>query len=212
VDGAGFMTALVSGGKLEGRKVTLKAGYPGMTSSEFVTLATQEIESVAALPDLTGFVFECRDLKRSAKTKIFTRGDDGYPVSSDHPRTLLANPIDVALLIFQNELGLGQPPALPESAWKLYDPAQWNAANTSNPTLIRPNPGLDVEQFLSYRNGIFAGYLFDFALSQPVEAKQFLEYEIFRALGGYLLVLADGRLSPRFFLPVFGWITTATSF
>jgi hypothetical protein len=201
VDGGGFITALASGGKLEGRKVTLKAGYPGMKSSDFVTLATQEIESVAALPDLTGFVFECRDLKRSAKTKIFKRGADGYPISSDHPRTLFANPIDVALMIFQNELGLGQPPALPESAWKLYDPAQWNAANTSNPTLIRPSPALDLEQFLSYRNGIFAGYLFEFSFSQPVEAKQFLEYEIFRALGGYLLVLADGRLSPRFFLP-----------
>lgn len=201
VDGAGYVTALASGGKLEGRKVTLKVGYPGMNSSEFVTLATQEIESVATLPDLTGYVFECRDLKRSAKTKIFTRGDDGYPISSDHPRTLIANPIDVALIVFQNELGLGQAPALAESAWKLYDPSQWDAAGTTNPTLIRPNPALDVEKFLSYRDGIFAGYLFEFTFTQAAEAKQFLEYEIFRALGGYLLVLADGRLSPRFFLP-----------
>jgi len=201
VDGAGYITALASGGKLEGRKLALKVGYPGMTSSDFVTLATQEVESVAPLPDLTGYVLECRDLKRSAKTKIFTRGNDGYPISNDHPRTLIANPIDVALVIFQNELGLGQAPALSESAWKLHDPAQWNSAHTANPTLIRPNPALDVEQFLAYRNGIFAGYLFEFTFRQPVEAKQFLEYEIFRALGGYLLVLADGRLSPRFFLP-----------
>ena len=70
-----------------------------------------------------------------------------------------------------------------------------------NPTLINPNPLLDVDRFLFYRHGIFAGYLFEFLLHQAVEAKQFFEYEILRTLGGYLLVLADGRLSPRFFVP-----------
>ena len=195
------MTALVSGGKLEGRKVTLQVGYPGMASSDFVTLATQEIEAIVPLPDLTGYVLQCRDLTRSAKTKIFTQGDDGYSTSNDHPRTLVVNPMDAALLVLQNELDLGQAPSLPESSWKLYDPAVWDLANTTNPTLIRPNPCVDVEQFLFYRNGIFAGYLFEFTFSQPVEAKQFLEYEIFRALGGYLLVEPGGRLSPRFFLP-----------
>jgi hypothetical protein len=201
VDVGGYMTSLASGGKLEGRQVALKVGYPGMSSSDFVTVATQEIESVNALPDLTGYILECRDLKRSAKSKIFTRGDDGYPISNEHPRTLLANPMDVALMIFQNELGLGQVPALPESAWTLYDPAQWDAAFGENPTLLRPNSLVDVEQFLFYRHGIFSGYLMDFTFRQAVEAKQFLEHEIFRALGGYLVVLADGRLSPRFFFP-----------
>ena len=200
-DGAGFMTALASGGKLEGRKVTLAVGYPGMASSDFVTVATQEIESVSPLADLTGYVLQCRDLTRSAKTKIFTRGDDGSPTSNDHPRTLAANPMDVALIVMQNEIGMGQASELPESAWKRYDAAQWNAASTQNPTLIWPNPLLDVDQFLFYRNGIFSGYQFEFAMKQPAEAKQFLEYEIFRALGGYLVVLADGRLSPRFFFP-----------
>lgn len=205
-DGAGFMTALVSGAKLEGRKVSLKVGYPGMSSADFVTLATQEVESVEALPDLTGYVLQCRDLKRSAKTKILTRGDDGFPVSNNHPRTLIANPMDVALMVFQNELGLGQTPSLPESAWKLYDPAQWNPDNTANPTLIRPSPQVDVEEFLFYRNGIFAGCLFEFTFTQPVEAKQFLEFELFRALGGFCLVLCDGRLSPRFFLPPYSFL------
>jgi hypothetical protein len=109
--------------------------------------------------------------------------------------------MDVAFMVFQNELGLGQVADLAESAWNIYDPGQWDAANSENPTLIRPNPLLDVDQFLFYRNGIFAGYQFEFTFRQATEAKQFLEYEIFRALGGYLVVLADGRLSPRFFYP-----------
>jgi hypothetical protein len=197
--GAGFMTALVSGGNLEGRKVTLKVGYPGMSSLDFVTVATQEIESVQVLPDSTGYTLACRDLKRSAKTKILTLGDDGCFTSREHPRTLRANPMDIVLMIFQNELGLGQTPSLPETSWRIYQPGAGDDAN--NPTLINPNPLVDVEKFLDYRNGIFAGYLFEFEFTQPVEAKQFLEYEIFRTLGGYMLVLPDGRLAPRFFVP-----------
>jgi hypothetical protein len=199
IDGAGYLTGLASGGKLEGRKVTLKVGYPGLTSAEFVTLATQEIEAVTTLGDLTGFVLNCRDLKRTTKAKVFQKGDDGFPISRDHPRTLSANPMDVCLIILQNELGIGQVPGAPPSAWNIYDPAQWSGG--LNPTLINPNPYLDVEGFLSYRNSIFAGYVFDFRFQEPVEAKQFLEYEMFKVLGGYLIVLADGRLSPRFFVP-----------
>ena len=201
IDGSGFVTALGSGGKLEGRKVTLKVGYSGMASVDFVTLATQQIESVQPTPDLTGYVFECRDLQRSAKTRIFTCGNDGYATSRDHVRTLVANPIDVVLLVLQNELGLGQVPGQPASARRIYDPAQWDPQNRSNPTLIYPNPYCDVDTFLAYRNSIFAGYVCEFQFDQPVDAKQFLETEIFRSLGGYLVVLADGRLSPRFFVP-----------
>jgi hypothetical protein len=210
VDIEGYATALVSGGKLEGHKAALLVGYPGMDSTDFVTVATQQIDSINVLPDATGFKLECRDLKRSAKTKIFTTGDDGFPVSKNHPRTLTANPMDVALMVLQNELGVGQSDLVPESAWKIYDPAQWDAANTSNPTLLQPNPYIDLDTFLAYRNGIFAGYLFDFTFTQSVEAKQFMEFEIFKTLGGYWITLADGRVSPRLFFPPYSFGSLAT--
>jgi hypothetical protein len=199
VDARGYASALVSGGKLEGKKLALQVGYPGMNSTDFVTVATQQIDHIEVLEDATGFKVGCRDLKRSAKTKIFLTGDDGLAISDKHQRTLSANPMDVALMILQNELGVGQSDLIAPSAWKVYDPAQ--GGSTSNPTLVYPNPYLDVDAFLSYRNDIFAGYLFDFTLSQSVEAKQFLENEIFKVLGGYWVTLADGRLSPCFFFP-----------
>jgi len=199
IDGRGSMTALVSGAKLEGRVVSLQVGYPGMGSADFVTVATQQIDNIQILKDATGFQINCTDLKRTAKSKIFLTGDDGSAISKSHPRQLSANPMDVCLMVYQNELGLGQAPGLPESAWKIYDPAQW--FGDTNPTLITPNPFLDLDQFLFYRNGFFAGYIFEFTLEQSVEAKQFLDYEVFKTLGGYLIVLADGRLSPRFFTP-----------
>lgn len=201
IDVNGYLTALVSGGKLEGRRVALAVGYPGMSTTDFVTVATQEIEAVQTLADTTGYTLQCRDLTRSAKTNIFTVGDDGLPVSKSDLRTVVANPMDVALIVFQNELGFGQTPSTPESSWMLFDPNQWDATGTTNPTLIDPNPYLDLETILFYRNGIFAGLLLDFTFDRPVEAKQFLEYEIFHALGGYMVVLADGSISPRFFLP-----------
>ena len=210
IDDGGFVTALASGGKLVGRRVTLSVGYPGMSSSDFVTIATQEIEGVEVLASGGGLRFDCQDLNRYAKSQIFTVGDDGSAVSSQHPRALLANPMDVILMVLQNELGLGQPSLLEPSAWKLYDPAQWDSTFTTNPTLINPNPYVDVEKVLFYRNGIFAGYLFDFTFTQAVEAKQFLEYEIFHPLGGYGIILADGRMSPRFFVPPYSFAGLAT--
>lgn len=201
VDNSGFLTALASGGKLVGRRLTLSVGYPGMNSSDFVTIVTQEIEGVEVLPAGGGLRLDCQDLNRYAKSQIFRVGDDGSAVSNSNPRTLLANPMDVLLMVVQNELGLGQSPLLDPSQWKLYDPSQWDSTLSTNLTLINPNPYLDVDEVLFYRNGIFAGYLFEFELQQPVEAKQFLEFEIFHPLGGYAVILADGRMSPRFFVP-----------
>jgi hypothetical protein len=210
VDSGGYMTALASGGKLTGRRLTLSVGYPGMSSTDFVTIATQEIEGVEVLPSGGGIRLDCQDLNRYAKSQIFATGDDGSAVSKQNPRTLLANPMDVFLMVIQNELGLGQSSLVEPSAWRLYDPAQWDATNSSNPTLINPNPYLDISQVLFYRNGIFAGYLFDFEFTQAVEAKQFLEYEIFHPLGGYAVILADGRMSPRFFAPPYSFAGLAS--
>ena len=210
IDSGGYMTALASGGKLTGRRLTLSVGYPGMSSTDFVTIATQEIEGVEVLPSGGGLRLDCQDLNRYAKSQIFATGDDGAAVSKQHPRTLLANPMDVILMVIQNELGLGQSSLVEPSAWKRYDPEQWDGAYTSNPTLINPNPYLDVDQVLFHRNGIFAGYLFDFDFTQPVEAKQFLEFEIFHPLGGYAVILADGRMSPRFFVPPYSFAGLAS--
>ena len=210
IDDGGYMTALGSSGKLVGRRLTLSVGYPGMNSSDFVTIATQEIEGIEVLAAGGGFRLDCQDLNRYAKSQIFAVGDDGSAVSNQHPRTLSANPMDVMLMVLQNELGLGQPSLLEPSAWKIYDPAQWDSTFTTNPTLITPNPYLDVEKVLFYRNGIFAGYLFDFNFTQPVEAKQFLEFEVFHPLGGYAVILADGRMSPRFFVPPYSFAGLAS--
>ena len=84
-------------------------------------------------------------------------------------------------------------------AWRIYDPAEWSGG--SNATLINPNPFVDVDSFLAYRNGIFAGYLLEFSFTESVEAKQFLEYEICKPLGGWMQTNARGQVLPMFFSP-----------
>ena len=80
------MTALASGGKLVGRRLTLSVGYPGMNSTDFVTIATQEIEGVEVLPSGGGYRLDCHDLNRYAKSQIFASGRRRCPPSRNSIR------------------------------------------------------------------------------------------------------------------------------
>ena len=91
-------------------------------------------------------------------------------------------------MALQNELGVGQDPALSSSAWAIYVPGQ-------DATLINPNPYLDVPGILALRNGPFSGDWFEFKITRPVEAKQWLEDQILKVLGLYTIARADGRLA-----------------
>ena len=113
---------------------------------------------------------------------------NAYPVSDANPRWIRGNPLDIYLVAMQNELGVGQDPALPASAWTIYVPGQ-------DSTLINPNAYLDVAGIPALRDGPFSGDRFEFKITRPVEAKQWLEDEILKVLGLYTIVRADGRLA-----------------
>jgi hypothetical protein len=110
------------------------------------------------------------------------------------------------LVIYQNHLGVGQNPNLSSDAWLQYDPA--TGAN-----LINPNRYLDVDSILAYRSGFFRNYYLDFSITEPQEGKAWLEKEIYKGLGGYPVVNAAGRLSPRFWIaPPLAGTTSVFSF
>ena len=136
---------------------------------------------------------------------------NGFPVSQNNPRYLQGNPIDLLLAVLQNELGVGQDPSLlgsnyilnqlqpiyseqqnydplpPPSGWVLFDPG-------NDSTLINPNSYIDVAQFLELRDSQFSGDWFEFQITRPVDGKQFIEEQILKPLGCYLIVGWDGRL------------------
>ncbi|HUI42097.1 MAG TPA: hypothetical protein VL523_09020 [Terriglobia bacterium] len=136
---------------------------------------------------------------------------NAFPVSDSNPRYVQGNPIDLLLAALQNELGVGQDPSLRSSNYVLqqlipvysaqqrYDPPPpppgWVLfAPGDDSTLISPNPYLDVDQFLSLRDSQFSGDFFEFVITRPIDGKQFIEDQILKVLGLYLIVGADGRL------------------
>lgn len=109
-------------------------------------------------------------------------------VASSNPRWLQGNPIDIALVAYQNEVGIGQLDPTNPSSWTLYDPITGDG-------LINPNPLLDVPGLLALRDNEFSGVRFEFKLTSAQTAKDWVENEILKPLGLYHIVRADGSLS-----------------
>lgn len=138
-------------------------------------------------------------------------GANGFPVSQDNPRFVQGNPVDILLAALQNELGVGQDPSLRGSNYILsqlapvydeqqnYDPLPpppgWAIFTPGNDsTLINPNSYVDVDQFLSVRDSQLSGDFFEFVITRPIDGKQFIEDQILKPMGLYLIVGADGKL------------------
>ncbi len=113
---------------------------------------------------------------------------NSFAVSDQNPRFLSGNPLDLFLAAMQNEMGVGQDPSVPSTAWAIYRPG-------FDSTLINPNPYLDVPGVLALRDGPFSGDWFEFKITRPTEGKAWLEDQILKVLGLYLIVRADGRLA-----------------
>ena len=200
---AGSLAAVMNTLELHGKKVRLRMGYPGITAPRFPVLETFEVDRVDVGEDSTSWKLRLVDPKRSVRARIFANA------SKDNPLSLRGNPVDILLAIYQNELGIGQNPNLSLSDWIVYDGAgsgylqqisehRWRYV--ANPTLINPNRYLDLDTLLGYRNGLFRNYYLEFSITEPQDAKQWMEKEIYKALGGYSIVNAAGQITPRFWL------------
>jgi hypothetical protein len=239
IDPNGTLKGLAAQDVLIGRMVQLKQGFPGLALGDFTILQTMQITQVGQ--DTDGRItLQCADVQRFIQgMQIWLRGgplwwtpggpmaqqpigaswlENGYQVSDQNPRYVAGNPIDIILAVLQNELGVGQDPALltsnyvmqslapiyqsqqdyeplpPPEGWAIYEPGQ-------DSTLINPNPYIDIPGFLALRDGEFSGVWFDFVITRPIDGKQFIEEQILKPLGLYPIVRADGRLSLKTMKP-----------
>ena len=239
IDPNGTLKGLAAQNVLIGRVVQLKQGFPGMAVGDFTTLQTMQITQVGQDPD-GRITIQCADVQRFIQgMQIWLRGgplwwapgeptaeqpvgaswlENGFSVSDKNPRYVAGNPIDIILAVLQNELGVGQDPALltsnyvmqglapvyesqqnyeplpPPVGWAVYTPGQ-------DSTLINPNPYIDVPGLLALRDGQFSGLWFDFVITRPIDGKQFLEEQVLKPLGLYWIVRADGHLSLKTMKP-----------
>jgi len=67
-----------------------------------------------------------------------------------------------------------------------------------------PESTVDWTTINKYRDQLFFGMKFSFTLTSAVEAKQFIEQELLRPLGGWLHLTRKGVATVRFFFPVPG--------
>ena len=243
-DPSGVLKSLAAQDALIGQVCPFSQTFPGAPPSDLVQLHTLQITAVNETTE-GRISLTLEDPQRFiAGQQIWTAGGpltwspgltavqpvgeswlyNGFPVSSSNPRFVQGNPIDLLLATLQNELGVGQDPALFNSNYVLtrlapiystqqsYQPipypANWavfqpgNGAGSTDATLINPNPYIDVPGFLNIRNTLFSGDWLEFVITRPIDGKQFIEDQILKPLGLYFIVRANGQLALKTMKPV----------
>ncbi len=190
-----------------GIKACFKAGWQGGAYSDFVVMHTLEVTDTGSTEE--GWVtFTLQQPIRQSVYQIFAFGGPGWwspglptppqpvganvahntqPISSENPYFLQGNPIDIWLAVMQNEVGMGQANIALSSSWTLYEPPD-------ETTLINPNPAIDVPCALNLRDNYYGGAWMEFRITEPAKAKTWLEAEVQKPLGLYVLVRPDGQL------------------
>ena len=232
IDPGGVLKSLVAQQSLLGQVAQFSLGFPGQSLGDFVPLHTLQITSTGwtAKGQIT---IECNDVQRFIKGSYlwlnggpapWVPGDsmpmqpsgpqwlpNAFTASSANPRYLQGNPIDLLLAALQNELGVGQDPALPRSKTPVYASDFDSTLSVASPirgaggwqifapgddsTLINPNAYLDVPGMIALRDSQFSGDWFEFKITQKTEALQWIQDQILKILGLYFIMRANGQLS-----------------
>ncbi len=224
IDPSGALRALAAQANVIGQMATFSMGFPGLAAGDFVAMHTVQITDVGF--DSNGKVtITCGDVQRFFTGAVLwsNGGPDEYlpgnpatqqpagqawlpndfQCSDDNPRWLSGNPLDIYLAAMQNDLGVGQNPALQPTLSQSGDSEGLATANPfwvqylpgDDSTLINPNQYLDVPGILALRDGQFSGVWFEFKITSPVEAKGWLEDYILKPLGLVSVVHSTGLLS-----------------
>lgn len=81
----------------EGKAITVKTGFVGMSQADFALLYTGDIDTVVSANDNLSYTFNCIDNQQKLTSLLYTVADDGNPTSSDHMRTLNGHPLDLLI-------------------------------------------------------------------------------------------------------------------
>lgn len=235
IDPGGLLHTLAAQQDLIGQIATFSQGFPGLALGDFVPLHVVQISEIAF--DADGrVIIKAADVKRFVQgSMLWPQGGpeeylpgqkntwqpsgaqwmpNSYPVSSDNPRWVSGNPLDIFLAAMQNELGVGQDEALVAEIaqgstgeliaaanpfWAKYIPGNIGTepipAGGNQATLINPNPYLDVPGITALRDGQFSGVWFEFKITSPQQARSWLEDQILKPLGLVMVVTSSGQLT-----------------
>lgn len=101
-----LVTADFAGFTFEGKAVTVKVGFKGLSIDDYCTIFTGNILSVESVDSNLNYHFSCEDTTGYLSRTIFGTADDGFETSSDHLRTVEGHPLDILLDILSTQVGL----------------------------------------------------------------------------------------------------------
>ncbi len=102
----------------EGKKVTVKIGLPGLGQSDFITIFTGYIDTVASANSNQEYYFSCSDITSLLTQVIYQTADNGLQTSSDNIKTVTGHPLDILTNILGTQIGQDS---------SLYDSTKINA-------------------------------------------------------------------------------------
>lgn len=163
------------------KKTTVKVGYAGLNIVHFVTIMVGWITGIKLWRDGVNYIFSVTDPMKWMQRKIF-RGAEDTPV------TISGNPINIMLQVLTSTGG---------------------GTNGDYDTLAAANGlGIDddyinVTAIEAVRDIWFPGpsILMSFSIDKRVQAKKWLETEIFKILNVYPVIDADGKFNIKPFKP-----------
>lgn len=185
VDVDGSVLQLVGTEVLEGRTATLLVGYPGIAWSDFVALHTYRLYKVTPAKDYTSWMFRSRDRQMDAKRTIYKHPENGELISEDNPWIVGGTPAEITQAIYLFALSR-------------------DASDLDRTTMLQLDSGAE---------GLYKAVRpFLFRVTESIEAKQFLESEIYKAAGLYPVIDNLGRISLRAFRPPAAGATSVFAF
>ena len=169
VDLDGTIRTYIGANVLEGAICTLSVGYPGIAWSSFCLLHTYQIYKILPSRDYTSWLFCSRDGQMAGKQTVSYNPMNGNLLTAANPWVVMGTPPEIIMQVWL--WALGQP----------LSTIDWVGLTA-----------LD-----SAAEGFFPARPLCFVITQPFEAKQWLETEVFKPMGMYPVVLNTGQYSAR---------------
>jgi hypothetical protein len=163
------------------KKVTVKAGYAGMTVDDMVQIMVGWITGLRMDKNLLRYIFDATDPMKWMQRKIFRGAEDSTVFISGNPLNIL--------LACITSTGNGT------NGNYDYYPANWG--------LALDDAYINVAEIEQVRDDWFPGdsHYMRFEINERIVAKDFFETEIFKVLNLYPVIDGQGRFSVKPFKP-----------
>jgi hypothetical protein len=95
IDYQNLLTADMATFSFQGKTVTIQVGFPGLTQTEYLPIATMLINKVDSNKNNTAYTFDLRDNSLQLQNYVWLIGNDGYDTSSSNPVTVQGSPMEL---------------------------------------------------------------------------------------------------------------------